>query len=53
VLDDGGMRVVYVQIEGEAFERRVVRLGVRDGDFVGVTSGLSPSERVVSRGASR
>ena len=51
VLDDGGMRVVYVQVEGEAFERRVVRLGVRDGDFVGVTSGLSPSERVVSRGA--
>jgi cobalt-zinc-cadmium efflux system membrane fusion protein len=27
VVDDGGQRVVYVQVEGEAFERRVVRLG--------------------------
>lgn len=51
LVDDGGVTVVYVQVEGESFERRVVRLGVRDRGLVEVLSGVSPGERVVSRGA--
>jgi membrane fusion protein, heavy metal efflux system len=36
---------------GEAFERRVLQLGVRDGDWVEVRSGIADGERVVSKGA--
>jgi multidrug efflux pump subunit AcrA (membrane-fusion protein) len=42
---------VFVQVEGEAFERRVVRIGARDRGFVEVSTGVSPGEHVVSRGA--
>lgn len=51
VVDDGKQEVAYVLVSGEAFERRPVRLGVRDGDLVEVVEGLAPGERVVSRGA--
>ena len=51
VVDDGKQEVVYVLASGEAFERRPVRLGVRDGEWVQVLEGLAPGERVVSRGA--
>jgi multidrug efflux pump subunit AcrA (membrane-fusion protein) len=43
--------VVYVMLGGESFERRVVRLGIRDGDYVQVVDGIAPGERVVTRGA--
>ncbi len=51
VLDEGGMAVVFVQAGGESFERRTVRLGAREGDWVEVLDGLTPGQRVVSRGA--
>lgn len=51
VLDEGGMSVVFVMTGGESFERRQVRLGARDGDWVEVLEGLTPGSRVVSRGA--
>lgn len=51
IVDDGGQDVVYVQVEGEAFERRVVRLGPRDGGHVAVRAGLAAGEHVVTRGA--
>ncbi len=51
VVDDGKQEVAYVLSSGEAFERRPIRLGVRDGDLVEVLEGLSPGDRVVSRGA--
>jgi membrane fusion protein, heavy metal efflux system len=50
VTDDAGVPVVFVQLEGESFERRPVTPGHRDGDWLAVTSGLRPGERVVSRG---
>lgn len=50
VLDDNGINVVFVMSGGESFERRPVRLGARDGDWVEVTEGLEPGSRVVSRG---
>ncbi|MBK7153248.1 MAG: efflux RND transporter periplasmic adaptor subunit, partial [Sandaracinaceae bacterium] len=46
-----GMFVVFVQIEGEAFERRVVRLGARDAGYVEVLSGVLAGEHVVTIGA--
>ncbi len=51
VLDEGGMSVVFVMTGGESFERRQVRLGAREGDWVEVLDGLTPGSRVVSRGA--
>lgn len=51
VVDDQGATVVYVQADGEHFARRLVRLGLRDGDFVAVEGGLEPGEHIVTRGA--
>ena len=51
IVDDAGRPIVFVQREGETFERRAVTLGVRSGDLVQVTEGLKPGERVVTKGA--
>lgn len=51
VLDDEGGSVVYLQVEGEAFEERLVRLGPRSGAWVGIESGVRAGERVVTTGA--
>ncbi|MBI4876790.1 MAG: efflux RND transporter periplasmic adaptor subunit [Acidobacteria bacterium] len=51
IIDDGGRPVVFVQLEGEAFARRPVTLGIREADFVQVLEGLRPGDRVVTRGA--
>jgi multidrug efflux pump subunit AcrA (membrane-fusion protein) len=49
--EEDGAPVVYVQAEGERFERRVVRLGVRQGDRVEVLQGLEAGEHVVTLGS--
>ena len=51
VVDDAGRPIVFVQLEGEAFERRPVTLGTREGDRVQVLSGVKPGERIVTKGA--
>ncbi len=51
VVHDAGRPVAYVQVEGEAFERRVLELGIRSGGRVEVRAGLTAGERVVVRGA--
>lgn len=51
VVDDGGRPVVFVQLEGEAFARRPVKLGQTEGSYVQVVEGVKPGDRVVSRGA--
>ncbi|MCX6620988.1 MAG: efflux RND transporter periplasmic adaptor subunit, partial [Acidobacteria bacterium] len=51
VVDDGGRPVVFVQLEGEAFARRPVKVGLVEGSYVQVTEGVRPGERIVSRGA--
>jgi multidrug efflux pump subunit AcrA (membrane-fusion protein) len=51
LIDEAGQDVIYVMTGGESFERRVVRLGIRDGDYVQVESGIEAGERIVTRGA--
>lgn len=51
LVDDSGVFVVFVQLEGESFERRAVRLGARDRGYVEVLGGVSAGEHVVTRGA--
>ena len=51
LVDDAGRPIVFVQREGEAFERRPVTVGARSGDLVQVTSGVKAGDRVVTTGA--
>ena len=51
IVDDAGRPIVFVQREGETFERRAVTLGPRAGDLVQITDGVKPGDRVVTKGA--
>ena len=51
VVDDAGQPVVFVQVGGESFERRPVRLGNREAGQVQIAGDIAPGERVVVRGA--
>jgi RND family efflux transporter MFP subunit len=51
VLMEAGRPYVFVQLGGEQFARRFIEIASRDGDRIGVTSGVKPGERVVTRGA--
>ncbi len=51
LVDDAGRPVIFVQVGGESFERRPVRLGNREAGYVHVLEGVKPGERVVTRGA--
>jgi cobalt-zinc-cadmium efflux system membrane fusion protein len=50
LVDDAGRPIVFVQVEGESFERRPVTVGAREGELVQV-SGLKPGEHIVTKGA--
>ncbi len=51
VLMEAGRPYVFVQVGGERFSRRAVEVAAREGDWVGVKAGISPGDRVVTRGA--
>lgn len=51
VLMEAGRPYVFVHVGGERFARRYVEIAARDGDLVGIKSGVKPGERVVTRGA--
>jgi membrane fusion protein, heavy metal efflux system len=51
LVEEQGVFYVYVQTEGESFQRREVKLGANDGQQVQVLSGVSEGERVVTKGA--
>jgi RND family efflux transporter MFP subunit len=51
VVDEDGQPVAYVELEGELFERRPLKLGTRQGDLVQILEGLQVGDRVVTRGA--
>jgi cobalt-zinc-cadmium efflux system membrane fusion protein len=47
----GDVQVVFVQKSETQFEKRVVEVGERSGDWVEIRSGLRAGERIVSEGA--
>lgn len=49
VVDDAGVPVVYVQLDGETFARRLVSVEHRQGDLV-LVGGVLPGERLVTVG---
>jgi cobalt-zinc-cadmium efflux system membrane fusion protein len=51
VLDEDGRPIVFVQPEGETFEKRAVVLAGTEGDRTLVSSGIRPGERVVTGAA--
>ena len=51
LLEEYGHYYVYVQAEGEAYEKRQIFLGSTDGNYHEVKSGLKTGEVIVSRGA--
>lgn len=51
IVEEDGRPIAFVQVGGETFQRRDLSLGLRDGPWVQVLSGLAEGERVVSQGA--
>ena len=51
VLMEAGRPYVFVQSGGERFARRLVEVAVRDGELVGLKSGVALGDRVVTKGA--
>ena len=51
IVWDAGVPIIYVATDPEAFERRIVRLGPRDGDLIAVLEGLQVGEQVAVEGA--
>lgn len=51
LIDKQGRHVVYVQVDGEHFQERQVRVGPRAGGHVGIVSGIKVGERIVTTGA--
>lgn len=49
VIDDGGVPVVYLQLDGESFVRQEVQVTATQGDRV-LVEGISEWQRVVTRG---
>mgnify|MGYP003452895992 FL=1 len=51
IVEDAGKAIAFVMVEGESFERRPLRIGIRSNGWVEVVEGLQAGERVVTRGA--
>lgn len=51
IVEESGRPTAYVQLDGEAFTRRPLRLGTRDRGWVEVLEGVAAGERVVTKGA--
>ncbi|CAM3556587.1 cation efflux transporter [Flavobacterium saliperosum S13] len=51
LIEEQGTFYVYVQTEGESFQKREVKLGASDGQEVQLLSGIQENERVVTKGA--
>lgn len=52
IVEEMGNYFVFVQLNPESFEKRMVTLGVTDGRSTEILSGVKEGERVVTRGAS-
>jgi len=50
LIEEQGNFFVYVQTEGESFQKREVKIGASDGINVQLLSGVAEGERVVTKG---
>lgn len=50
LTEQQGQMFVFVQLDGEHYEKRPVSLGAKAGDKAEIISGLTPGERVVTTG---
>jgi RND family efflux transporter MFP subunit len=50
LIEEQGIFYVYVQTEGESFQKRELKLGANDGQKVQVLSGVAEGERVITKG---
>jgi RND family efflux transporter MFP subunit len=51
IVEEDGRPIAFVQLGGETFEKRDLTIGIRDGNWVQVLSGIKEGERVVTKGA--
>ncbi|HSI74647.1 MAG TPA: efflux RND transporter periplasmic adaptor subunit [Lunatimonas sp.] len=51
LMEEQGNFYVYIQLGGESFQKREIRIGASDGENVQVLSGIAENERVVTKGA--
>lgn len=51
LMEEQGNFFVYVQLGGESFQKREIKIGASDGENVQVLSGVAEGERVVTKGA--
>ncbi|MCF8242658.1 MAG: efflux RND transporter periplasmic adaptor subunit [Melioribacteraceae bacterium] len=51
IVNEDGLHTAYVQTEGESFEKRILKTGIIDDEYVEIIHGLKSGERVVTEGA--
>ena len=51
LLEEQGNFIVFKQIDDDEYEKQPVTIGVTDGKYVEVLSGLTADQRIVTRGA--
>jgi RND family efflux transporter MFP subunit len=51
LIEEGDQLVSFVQVSGETFQKRELKVGIRDSGFVQVLEGIKAGERVVTKGA--
>ena len=51
LIEEQGTFYAYVQTSGEGFQKRELKLGVNDGIYVQILSGINENDRVVTKGA--
>ncbi len=50
LFDDDANQVIFVQMAGETFAKRIVKTGHQENELVSILSGVRKGERVVTRG---
>lgn len=51
IVNEDGLHTVYVQADGEAFAKRIIKTGIIENGYVQIIEGLKVGERVVTVGA--
>lgn len=51
LIEEQGTFYVFVQSSGEGFQKREIKTGAGDGEYIQVLSGITEGERVVTKGA--